>query len=214
MRPPCLILLGLLGCNSPSRWSAPPAATPRPAVILSEPCPPAVDPGPERPLVAAVRNGAGERALIMGLWADGRLLWSADPLFGGPPFQETRLDGDRLAGMLNSFGRLFDRWEGPLIEYHPEGASHIELVCTAGGHDRRLASWHEAFERNPALVVTDRGVEDLDGRERARVWAEADPDYRRFRLLWGDVRALMRGIVPAQAEPPTPLVAPLLPPPR
>ena len=89
---------------------------------------------------------------------------------------------------------LFARWDGPALEYHPEGASHVELICTVGGSERRLASWHESFESNGELAVNQNGVFKLDGRSRADALAEASSDYRRFRTLWGDVRLLMRAL--------------------
>lgn len=211
-----LLVPALAACTSDSRWAAPPAVVQPPSHAVSDPSPPVIDrpfhavlSREEAPLVSAVRNRSRDRVLILGLWADGRLVWSEDPVFGGPPYHEDRLDPARLRDVLRGFDRLFDRWEGPVLEYHPPGASHVELVCLVGGRDRRLASWHESFERNPEMVVTGMDVERLEGGSRARVLAGLDPDYRRFRVLWRDVRSLMRGLLPVEARPavsPTPIL--------
>ena len=165
MRPllPLPLLLGLAGCASTILGT--PTALPTildvPAHAVIDPTPPDLVEVEEAPLVSAVRNGPDGRVLILGLWADGRLVWSEDPIFGGAPYWEHFLDPARVSGVLHAFGRLFDRWQGDLLEFHPPGASHVELVCQVGGEDRRLASWHESFELNAEMVVTEQGVEAL-----------------------------------------------------
>lgn len=215
MRPLLLLLSILAGCASPSSsapFQAQPAA-PAPARALAGSTIPDLVQDDEPPLVAAVRNGTDGRLLIMGLWGDGRMVWSADPVFGGRPYFEVKLHGERLYGVLHSFRRLFARWTGSALEYHPEGASHVELICTVGGADRRLASWHESFETNSELAMSQLGVLRLGGRSRDDVLAGASPDYRRFRILWDDIRRLMRTLEVGNPSVPSDVTV-ALPPPR
>ena len=204
------LLLCLCACAAPPRAAS---TTGGSASLVVDPTPPHLLVGREVPLVSAVREDADGRVLILGLWADGRLVWSEDRVFGGPPYHETHLGPKRTSDALHVFGRLFDRWEGDLLAYHPPGASRVELIYGAGGKDRRLASWHEAFERNPEMVVTERGVEPLGKRSRAEVLAGCSREYRRFRVLWKDVRRMMEGLVPRKG-PRVTLAEPALPAPR
>ncbi len=202
------LLIHALGLGTLAACGAQPVQPPSPLPTSSLPLEveieaPPPEPEPEPPLVAAVRHGADGSVLILGLWTDGRLVWSEDPVFGGPPFLEAQVEPERLPEILHGFARLFDRWPGETLDYRPSGASHVELVCTVGGRDRRLSSWHESFERNPEMIVTEAGVERLDQRRRQDVLAAADPDYRRFRVLWKDVRYLMHGMIPADVVPST-----------
>ena len=45
----------------------------------------------EEPCFAILRRRSGGSDLILGLWEDGWLVWSADPIFGGPPLLERPL---------------------------------------------------------------------------------------------------------------------------
>jgi len=196
-----LLLPVLCACAGTDRgaWPQPPTVFSLPSHAVADPTLPDVVEISEAPLVSAVRDGADGRVLILGLWADGRLRWSADPILGGPPYQEHHLDRERLNSALHCFGQLFDRWPGEVLEYRTEEVGHVELVCLVGGEDRRLVSWHESRELNSAVLVTEHGVERLDARPRHEVLAACDPEYRRFRVLWDDVRRLMRALAPADA---------------
>lgn len=202
MRNLLLLLPVLAACSSTNNWpvapepqaeraSDAPADTAEPSEVLGV---------EELPLVCAVRNGADGRSLLLGLWEDGRLVWSADPVFGGAPYREAQLDPMRVDGVLRCFALLFDRWDGEVLEQHPPGAEHVELICSVGGQDRRMASWHEQFEADEGLVVTQDGVLLLDGRSREEVLAASTSDYLRFRVLWNDVRRVMAGLAPPEAR--------------
>jgi hypothetical protein len=69
--------------------------------------------------------------------------------------------------------------------------------------DRRLQlrSWHEVFEENPKVVVTSRGVESLEGRDRDTILAAEPPEYRRFRRIWFEIRSTVQSWVPLEGEP-------------
>jgi len=155
----------------------------------------------EEPCFAILRRRSGGSDLILGLWEDGWLVWSADPIFGGPPLLERRILGERLDPLLHCIDRLFSRAGGDSIAYHAPRAGHVELYTSIGGRPRRLVSWHESFERNSGFVVTERGVEALEGRPRAQVAAGADSAYRRFRVLWRDLRAVATGLTAAGGRP-------------
>ena len=204
MRPLLLSLAAMVAmtaCSSTNNWPAAPApdAEEEVTVEISDPGLPGVLEVEEVPLVCAVRNGADGRSLLLGLWADGRLVWSEDPVFGGAPYLEARLGPTRLSSVLRCFALLFDRWDGDVLEHHSPGADHVVLICRVAGRDRRMASWHEIFERDADLVVTQDGVVVLDGRPREVVLATRSADYLRFRVLWSDVRRLMAGLPPAEA---------------
>ncbi|MDA1264225.1 MAG: hypothetical protein O2816_04005 [Planctomycetota bacterium] len=216
MRPrlACFLCLSALACSSPSQWETPPPAAgpaasgvPQTRAVREVAGPGLAGLADAAPLVCAVRNGADGRALILGLWGDGRVVWSQDPIFGGPPYLEYHLDAEQIQTILYTFERLFSRWGPDVLEFHPQGAEHVELVCHVGGRDRRLASWHERFERSPTMVVTPDGVELLAERDRREVWAQAGEDYQRFRVLWNDVRRVMRGLVPERPVAEGPVVA-------
>jgi len=147
------------------------------------------------PIFSAVAHTeTGERALIFGLWQDGLLIWSEDSIHGGAPYQQRQLDRDHFAGVVHRFWTLFGRMDEEYQSFVRDDAPFIELRAEGARRRKRLDSWHETFEANTNLVVTAQAVEALAGRTRREVLAQEDQEYRRFRMIWTDLRLFVQGL--------------------
>ena len=76
-------------------------------------------------------------------------------------------------------------WIGP-------SAGYRVITISYAGKKFELSSWHEQFESNSRLVVTDTGVQPLSGRTRAQALARTSSEYRQFRKLWETLMAIAR----------------------
>jgi hypothetical protein len=139
--------------------------------------------------------------LLIAAWADGTICWSRDRLRGGAPYTSARIDPIRLHEVLE---RLRSKLEPEPARGRLKGApdaSILELAVLADDGVFGLASNIPFFETNPRLVVTDHGIEDLEGRDRASVMAAQSPALSEFRRTWDECVALVWSLVPEQGEP-------------
>jgi hypothetical protein len=193
-------LFALTGCArekpSPSRAQALPSATTLPAPVLAV---------SEKPLILIYCDSYGGRELSQAphdqidtaVWSDGRIVWQA-----GGSMRQARIDTKKIDELIQKLHRDGVFGDGNAY-YGNVGPDSTFDVIDVRLPDRRhkLHSWHEGFEHNPKLVVTSRGVEALEGRNRDAVLAAEPPEYRRFLRIWSEIRTTVRSWVPSAGEP-------------
>jgi hypothetical protein len=137
--------------------------------------------------------------VIAAFWADGRVVWSADPLEGGIPYRKGRVDPRRLRELLDRLDRQGTFGDAEL-ERPYFGPDTVYTVLAVADGKRRLTmrSWHELMEAGGA-VATHSGVEPLDGRKLDEVLAAEPQEYQRFRKTWAEIRSALAALVPSKA---------------
>lgn len=200
----CLFLLCLGACAAPVSQSTTPFQEP----VTLDSVTPEEEPEPERlpePRIGAWRKDQKGERLVFGLWDDGRVIFSENRIEGGAQYFEVQLTAEEAFGTMKSFRRLFTRVDAQNCDYAQEGVGHVSLECGLEDAERLMRSSHEAFERNPALVMTESGLEELSGRSRASRHEEGSAEYKRFRQVWDDVRMQMRGVAARKGTPIEPI---------
>jgi hypothetical protein len=143
------------------------------------------------------------RSVIFAAWADGRVAWSKDRLYGGPPYRTGRVAVDRVADLLarlEANGLFADK----KLSWMYAGGEHPEFLAIrvrSGKNVVHMSSWHELVEDSGKNVAIERRREALNGRHRLDVLREAPPDYRHFRFVWAETRARMAELIPVESTP-------------
>src|SRR5262249_5273764 len=83
--------------------------------------------------------------------------------------------------------------------FGPDSSYEVVLVRLSD-RELRLLSWHDLYADNPKVVVTSRGVEALEGRDRDAVIASEPEEYKRFLLVWSEIRSAVRSWQPASGK--------------
>ncbi|MHB8903149.1 MAG: hypothetical protein ACYC6Y_30680 [Thermoguttaceae bacterium] len=140
--------------------------------------------------------------VVVAVWRDGVVIWSANQQEGGSPYFTARLPSTTVGSVLRQLDAegLFndpvrsDRYFGP-------DAGFTTLAICDGSHRLRMSSWHEQFERNGNLVALASGVTALNGRSRDQLLAQEPEEYRHFRQAWNTVRSALTSMVPNERRP-------------
>lgn len=142
---------------------------------------------------------APDPGVVVAVWTDGRMVWSAKLQDGGPPYEQGSIGPEKARSMLDEIRSAFLMTTGrDSVDFSSFGPdSDYTVIALMDGPSRlRLRSWHEQFEANPNLVVTDWGVRELGDRSREEVLAMEAEDYRQFRELWSFVRSRACAVIP------------------
>lgn len=141
-------------------------------------------------------------SVILAIWKDGCAVWSQDQVGGGPPYQTSDVDPQRLTAALNKLESAGVFRDPSLNRGHFGPDSHQTVVAVADGpRALHMRSWHELYECNPNVVVTSYGVTSLGGRDREAVLRSEPKSYRRFRSMWKCVRDELAAILPREGRP-------------
>jgi hypothetical protein len=159
----------------------------------------------EREVLALIQvtGGRGPDQGILAAWQDGFLVWSADPVQGGAPYLAGQQSPAAVVQALAEITHMIEVEDAPARQFHYGPDSRwlsIELY-DAGQPVLHLGSWHELFEANPGLVVTETGVEPLGGRDREAVLAAQTAGHRAFRRRWQTIKERLLALVPAESVP-------------
>lgn len=143
-----------------------------------------------------VRGGrGGDRGILAG-WSDGRLVWSADQVNGGPPYYDRAIDAERITNIPRELA-AHGVAPGTEMRYTGPDATWSNLQVFHGAHKvLDLGSWHEPAEARADLVVTATGIEPLGNRTRDEVLARQPAEYRAFRELWDRAKAQLLELIP------------------
>lgn len=139
--------------------------------------------------------------IVVALWNNGTVVWSASSFEGGPPYQQGRFPREKLDSLLQGLESkgaftntaLNRGWLGP-------DASFTTIAISDGQRRLQLRSWHELFERRTNLVATALGIEPLGTRDRAQVLREQPELYRQFQSVWSEIRRAVAELVPKTGE--------------
>lgn len=145
---------------------------------------------------------ARREGLVIAVWRNGRVLWSADSLAGGPPFYEGRIPASKVDAILVAARRQGYFRDLALCRGHfgPD-ARYTTISITDGEGRLQMDSWHELYEANSDLVATAHGLASLEGRDRTAVLAAQPAEYRRYRRVWTDIRTSLQAIIPTERRP-------------
>lgn len=141
--------------------------------------------------------------VIFAVWRDGSVVWSSNGPAGGPPYMEASIDRERVADRLEDIyeraARSYGEEDVDIAHYGPDSSFTVMLLWD---HPKtiQLSSWHELYGANTNLVVTDAGIESLNGRSRESVMAQASPDYREFLEVWSSIREAAHSLIPHQGK--------------
>lgn len=131
--------------------------------------------------------------LIFGLWPDGYMVCSTDPVRGGSPYGIASLPGDAFANLVTRWRHdgLFSKSVAEastlsLIDHHGD---FITIEIRSGSETFSARSGHECEEQAAFLAHLKAGKATFSSEvERMRLIAEADVESLRFRAIWNEVR--------------------------
>src|SRR5262249_36908689 len=147
MHKPIVAAIGLvtilLGC-APEAPAPAPTASSQPATLPAGP-------------VAAIWFDVGYpppgftgemQRLIVGVWSDGKIVWSDDHAEGGKPYRIAQIDPARAAKLIDDLHQvgLFDEKRDT---YVGPDASYTVIAANDGQHRKHLGSWHDPPSTNP-----------------------------------------------------------------
>jgi hypothetical protein len=158
----------------------------------------------ERPVVAIYDLSLRPThiALRYAVWSNGRIVWSEDHVVRGRYAYRTGIIEPgrvhRLTASMNDEVRDAAAMDGFRSSYI--GTLGYGVIALDDGESSWiLASAHPPIERNPELVYLAPRVEELRGRERAKLLAEQDEGYQQFRVLWDHVLDRVGDLVPDES---------------
>ncbi|HXV63050.1 MAG TPA: hypothetical protein VEK15_20285 [Vicinamibacteria bacterium] len=139
----------------------------------------------------------GTTQLVVAAWGDGRIVWSDDPLEGGPPYRTAAFPSAQLETLLARLDEdgIFDIEELA----HPQFGSDspfTSILVKLGAKRLELRSWHELHEKGSQAIATSRGIVAREGRRRLDVLRSDTPEYLFFRLVWAELRARATSLIP------------------
>lgn len=164
----------------------------------------------ELPAISIESNPSmGDARIVIVAWPDGRIIWSKDPMKGGPPLMEGTVDPAKIRQVLEKLEGegLFEKSGDALFHVGPD-ASYHEIHLHSGKKEATLVSWHELYEANPKVIATSYGLTSLNGRKREEMLREDTKEYQEFRKLWSEIRTLSAELIPKEGKPYTPPAKP------
>lgn len=192
-----ICLVALIGCDvdktAQAKVQALPSATNLPAPALA---------ASEKPVILLYQDSYSghpqePREQVIAVWSDGRIVWQANGAL-----LQSRIDTKKIDALFQRLHRegVFGDGNAYYGNTGPDSSFDVIEVRLAD-RQLRMDSWHEDFEKNPKLVVTSRGVESLEGRNRDAVLAAEPPEYRRFRRVWLDIQSAVDSWIPSGGDP-------------
>lgn len=139
--------------------------------------------------------------VIVAVFRDGRVIYSHDLLNGGAPYGTTAVGHERIEQFLRDL-EMLKCLSSPEYQSSYFGPDSKITTITGRLHDRffEMRSWHEQFECDDGLIVTDRGVESLKDRTKAEVSKKTSPEYERFRTAWDKLRQRAAALLPEHRD--------------
>ena len=113
------------------------------------------------------------RKLLIGLWSDGTVVWSAADAGAGKPYQTAKLEPaavDKLLKDLDAIGFFDDAEVNRHRNRYPPDAGHTVIAAESGEKKQRLALWR-------------------------------DPPKDRFGEVWTKARQRLESLRPAEGRP-------------
>jgi hypothetical protein len=144
----------------------------------------------------------GDVALIFAAWPDGKVVWSAERVQGGPPYRTGKVEPKKVAALLARFekdGLFADKKLGD-PNFGPE-SQFITVFVKSGKQQIKMRSWHELFEESDNLADAGHGVEVLEGgKRRLDVLRTASSEFLFYRLVWSETRGKLAELIPSESS--------------
>jgi hypothetical protein len=142
--------------------------------------------------------------VILVAWPDGRLIWSADHVFGGAPYRTGRIDPKKLGALVDRFER-----DGVFADKRLEKDGvvgihswYLTILIRFGKHQFKMESGHEGWEEGGWHVEDGLGVRSLNGRRRLEILRnESKPDWLFYRFVWSETKGRLIDLIPAESTP-------------
>jgi hypothetical protein len=129
----------------------------------------------------------GRERVIIAVWADGRVVWSKDQLWGGEPYFVGKIPRERIDSFLEQLRRLHV-FKDPLRSsdyiYTPDFRFTTIAIFT-GSEMAEMCSEHEFWELS----------------RRKQMLAEESRDFRRFCKVWAEIREAAKDLIPSEGQP-------------
>ena len=119
--------------------------------------------------------------LILALWSDGTMVWSADQSRGGPPYRTGNVGPAAFSELAKYVLRNDALGDSRLRRsWAPWDAPFTTILIRSGGRELRMRSDHDLNGLSP---------EESGSHEMSE-------DYRAFRVFWDDVRREALALIP------------------
>ena len=135
-------------------------------------------------------------SLIVAAWNDGTVVWSEDPLRGGPPYWEASIPPIRIEQTMTLVRSRAAMLSGRRL-YTPEHAPFIRIDIWTGGERLHLWSWHELVEAKGDRIVTGNGLSVVPASRPSTLVSTSGAEFRLFRLAWMDIREALANVHPS-----------------
>jgi len=147
-------------------------------------------------------GGRDEPNVILAAWPDGRVVWSADRLEGGPPYREGKIEPEKIADLFKQFDAdgLFSDESLNQPNFGPD-SSYTSLLVKFGKKQVEMQSWHELYEALGKAVAKRSGLVGLEGRRRLDVLRHEPAEYVGYRFVWSETRGRMMDLIPDESQP-------------
>lgn len=142
-------------------------------------------------------DGRSHRELVMAVWGDGRAIWSDDPVRGGPPYREGRVDPKRVAALLDQLTEdgLFDE-KSLAVGHTSTHFSYHALTVRAGARTLDMATSHELGREKPR----EPGAEGRTESRLARL-RKSSAAALFYELVWAETRVRLANLLPREGRP-------------
>ena len=134
--------------------------------------------------------------VILLVFNDGRIVWSSDPIKGGPPFLSVKISPDRINKFFSEVAKQEYADQSVVRQHHygPDASYTTLYVMINDEHVIAMKSWHELAEQNQKIAATSKGLQSLGGRDRSNLLSQDTEEYRLFRNAWADLRQRLKAL--------------------
>jgi hypothetical protein len=140
------------------------------------------------------------QSAVVLVWDDGRVLWSANRLNGGPPYRMGMVPRSNVIAVQRSVTSDADATDAVLRQESlgPDHPFATLFLVLGGGRYAQMSSWHDRGP-DPTMLATSRGLVAREGRDPSAVLAADTREYQTFRRVWSKIEARLWWLVDAAA---------------
>jgi len=135
------------------------------------------------------------QGIIFRLYSDGTAIYSGDDFEVGPPYYTIKIPQDQITGFFDDMKR-HEIFSGETqLFYSGPSSGCVRIYLNNDGQTLWFCSWHELYEDNPNLIVTEDGVFPLEGRDKTKIIESQDEDYKLFLSKWKFIRDSVKNLI-------------------
>ena len=135
--------------------------------------------------------------IVVVLWENGRVIWSRNDRWGGPPYYEGKIATNIVEVFVSELAAQQSVFQGSFSEYFQARYEPPWTVISvnSGAQALQVISAHEFIEQRNDRVCTMEGIRLLKKKEsKSAVLAEQPLGYRQCRAAWETIRSSARGL--------------------